>query len=263
MATKKPDNFFPFIAVPTIVQGALRGRLVLQPGSVTTDNEHGLDTLVRPFFGFTDEIHKLAPKRGDKDKWLPTMRCTDRSFTEGRGLTSTVQATYRGLIQEALPNVVVKGGWAEQTAQIGLTTEDLGPIAMYIGNGTGNLSFGDSLPEDVDESSEVQIVYRAPTTTFMYVTRKRPNGPKFQRLLLTSVMDFSILEMRPAIFFGKPIAVFDIRTSRFDVEQVGAYWQCTEENRTVLMSRGAAQLRYLITSGALMYTSQMSGTSGT
>src|SRR6266851_9287299 len=123
---KQPDAAIRARASRPIVGGLIRGRLTLQPGSICTDNEHGIDTLMRTFFGFTDEIYKLTPKKGTADKFIPSMRVTDRTFTEGRGLTSSAQITYRGLLDNSIPDVVVKGSWTEQTITLGVTTSQGG-----------------------------------------------------------------------------------------------------------------------------------------
>ena len=240
-----PDDPKPYLIAPPIVGGAVRGALTLQPGSICTDNEHGIDTLQRTFFGMADDVYRLAPKRGDKDKWLPSMLATDRSFAEGRGLTATVTVTYRGLLDDKVPDVVIKGGWSEQTAQLSVSYNQGGPgLGLLIGNGTGDATNTDSLPDNADQLSEVNITYRAPRTTFLYVQRKRPTGPKYDGQLMTSVADFSIIEMRPARITGRPMAIFDVRCASFDVERAGSYWACTEVQQTFLIPRDASLLRY-------------------
>lgn len=245
MPSKHPDSAIPQNFAPIIVGGAIRGRLTLQPGSVLTDNEHGIDTLSRTYFAFSDEWAKLSPRKGDKDKGYPTMRLTDRTFTEGRGLTGFLSLTFRGLYDDKIPDVVIKGGWSEQTAQLGVTTGAGGNtvgllIGHNVGNGLPNANTTD-LPANLDQSSEVSITYRAPKTTFLYVQRKKPTAPKYTGQLLSSIADFSVVEMRPARVFGRPVGIIVVRTTSFDVETAGSYWQCTEVSQAMLIPADAVQ----------------------
>lgn len=224
--------------------GALRGKLTLLPGSVTTDNEHGIDILIRTYFGFLEDIYKLAPNKGDKDPWLPTMRATSRMFTEDKALTGTVRVEYKGLLQDKIPDLAVRGSWVEETAQLSVT-QDQGDssFGLILANGVGTAKVTYSLSDqELTQGTEVSITYRSPRTVFMYVTRKKPRKPKYNNTLLQSVADFSITEMRPARVFGRPLAIVVVRCKGFDVEPVGSYWQVTETQQALLIPYDARQM---------------------
>lgn len=241
MAKKRTlqDQDLPSLVAPPIVGGAIRGQLTLDEGSVVTDNEHGLDVLIRPYVGFTDEIYKLLPKRGSPDRWLPSLQCTDRSVVEGRGTLAKASITFKGILDDAIPDVSVKGEWAEMTTTLSVTTS-MGAASkgLYLINPANNTP----PPVVFDQSAEVQITYRAPKTVFLYVQRKPPTGPKFIGQILSSVCDFSIVEMRPARIFGRPVAWIETRCTTFSVEPAGAYWQVTEVQQTMLLSVDAKDL---------------------
>lgn len=244
MAAKKtlPDAQIPTILVPAIIGGAIRGRLTLQAGSVMTDNEHGIDTLTRTFFGFTDEIYKLAPKKGDKDKSIPSLMCIARTFVEERGTTARVQVTYAGLLDDKIPDVVIKGGWSEQTTQLSVVgSEGDKTKGLLLAGGTGGGAQA-KIPGTATQVADVNITYRAPKTTFLYVQRNTPVGPKYSGQLLLAVGDFSIVEMRPARINGRPAGNIVVRCTAFDVERAGAYWVCTEVQQALIIPLDAISM---------------------
>lgn len=245
-------------AVAPIISTELFTRLTLLPGTTITDNEFGLDTMVRPYFAMAEEIMELVPKRGEVDLWLPNFSCTDVSYVYGRGLTATAMVTYKGLVGNDLPPPSVKGGWAEASAQLSTTRAsglfgDLGMLDLGLGNagltegggsfsitpqngtgGTGTAQTLQSLAEE--QTGEVTVTYHSPTTTYLYITRKEPRRPKYFGSLLASDGDFEIIEIQPASFKGRPIVNREVRTMRFDKEKVGRYWQVMEVNQGLLTS---------------------------
>jgi len=231
-----------------IVQGMIRGRLTPIPGSTVTNNKYGVDSLVRRYFGFTDEIYKLLPKKGiTRDAYIKTMLCDSYKVTEGKGLTSEAEVTYIGLVDDKLPPVNVTGGWSEQTVQLSTTTRygtfNQGPIVVgYPEVGTA----GDGLPTKMlvgvnynpvtDDTGEASIIYHSPESTFVYLTKKKPTAPKYFDTLQVGTADFSIKEVRPNTISGRIVYAMVIRTVRFDVVRAGLYWQITETTRGTLTS---------------------------
>lgn len=225
------------------IGGNIRGKLTLLPGSVVTNNDIGIDTLSRPFFGFTDEIYNLLPKEGDPDEYFPSMRRTTYSVTEGRGRMSVANVVYAGIIDDALPNPVVEGGWTESSAQLAVRQSDRfanGSSSIY--GGTMHLAPGkenttpEDLQDDNDATAEANITYHTPVTTFKYITRKRPTGPRFRGVLLSGTADFSVVEIRPASIRGTILYVRQIRTVEFQTTKIGAYFQVMEKNQGYLVS---------------------------
>lgn len=245
-------------AVAPIISTELIGALTLLPGTTITDNEYGLDTMVRPFFGMADEIMTLAPKRGEADLWFPNFSMTDISYVFGRGCTATALVTYKGLVGNDLPPPTVRGGWSETSAQLSTTRArglfaDRGMMELGLGNlgltdggsntsiipqngtgGAGDAATLKSLGEE--QTGEVTVTYHSPTTTYLYITRKEPKKQKYYGSILASDGDFQIIEIQPASFKGRPICNREIRTIRFDKEKVGRYWQVMEVNQGILTS---------------------------
>jgi hypothetical protein len=207
------------------------------------DNEHGIDTLSRTFFGFTDEIYKLAPRKGDKDKWIPSMRCTDRSFIENRGLAAQVTCTYKGLLDDKIPDLIVTGGWSEESVQLPVVTGVPGTGLIMT---SALVPTADPDPGNADQVQDATVTYHAPRSTFLYVTRKRPTGPKYAGQLLISVFDFAIVDIRPARLAGRPAGELVVRCVRYDVAPVGAYWQVTEEQKAMLIPLSGKDLKHRV-----------------
>lgn len=205
-------------------------------------NRFGIDVLTRPFFGFTDEIYALIPEYGESDLWMPSMKVFSYKVTEGRGLTSIAVVVYKGLKSDRIPDPTVRGGWAESSAQISVTrkTSDGGSFDLNLSDGVGGADNTLSGITAADETGELNITYRSPTTTFEYVVRERPLGPRFKGALLAGTIDYSIVDIRPATFVGTPIFNREIRTIRFDVNPSAGLFEVTETNQGLIVSRKVA-----------------------
>lgn len=234
----------PDSAAPIIEGGAIRGRLILKTGSTLTDNEAGVDTLVRSYFAFTDEIARLRPKRGTPDSVYPTLRVSNRQITEERGLTCTLVVTSVGLVDDELPPVLIKGGWTETTIQVGTVIDhgdsSLG-LLIVISDGAGNLvGQNGELINTTTESGSVNITYRAPKTSVTYLTREVPKKQMYPNYLIAEVAELTVVDIQPANYRGRPVVAQVISSESMQIDQVGSYWQVTESNAAALQSRTTA-----------------------
>lgn len=219
----------------------------------------GMDELTRVFEGRSDLLGRFMAGLRKKyfDYEFPQLGITNRSAKSDNGIT-TVEVKYKGLLDNDLPDPVVEGGWVEDTASIGLVLgygkmAARGWIDLNLGNKGSDLArnlaqspyildaVDKSLEELSDEeSAEIEITYNAPTTSFYYVTRKEPKGPKYGQTILLSEGDFEITDIRPAIFRGRPIINREIRTVAWNKRRAGNYWECSETSQGKLVSTKVA-----------------------
>jgi hypothetical protein len=263
----------PLPQAQAIVVGDIRGKLTLLEGSSSSRNFHGLDVMTRNYSGFTDEIYDLLPNEGDKDPYFPSMRVVDYKVTEGRGLRSVANVVTMGTLRNKLPKPVIKGGWKEATAQLtaipgGAKTlwQDITSKGNGLGSGSfssggsgggsGGSGFGSLADLDKSANSEVSVTYNSPTTTFLWVTNRKPTRPRYPGYLLAADQSFETIDVRPASFQGSILYGKVIRCITFEVEKVGSYYQVTEENQGLLVSSGIALgivegTRFTVTDGVV------------
>lgn len=222
-----------------------------EDSGMLTEDFWGMDELTRIFEGRNDLLVPFILKFKKKyfDDEFPQLGLTNRVIVPGRAFTK-VTLTYKGLLDNDLPDPVVEGGWTQDSARVGLmfgqgkfSTHgwmDLG-LGNFGSRTTGNQK---SLPiagllstavvrkslEQIgdEETAEVEITYNAPRTTFHYVTRKEPKVPRYGQTLLLSEGDFEIVETRPATFRGRPVINREIRTVDFQKRRAGNFWEVSE-----------------------------------
>lgn len=211
----------------------------------------GLDILTRSFEGRRDLLREFMRTliEGSPDPEYPEFALERREANIGRAFASVV-VTYAGLFDGRLPNVRKQGGWRLQTVQAK--------------RGNSN------------ESTTIE--YRAPTTTYRYVTESQPKEQKYAGKLLPTKKAFEIIDRRGG---RGPVAMFsyggttdllrpgssigpaagpgsssfelerDVVCSAFDFEQAGKHWRVTEENEGRLIERSLAEdlPRFIYNSG--------------
>lgn len=188
-------------------------------------NEFGAHTLTRTYEGRTDKLDAFLTKwpKGKPDRLKPVFKTRALQVT-GRGAFSSVTISSVGLIDSRIPEEEVQGGWRLQTASLKR-------------NGS----------EEVTE-----IEYRAPVTSYRYVSLKEPQEQRFPRMVRLTKMAWQFnqqygdrtTKFHQVIELGRigglpqytqtKLGFFnyarDIMTSVFTWEQVGDLYLVTEEN---------------------------------
>lgn len=252
----------PLPAADIIYSSAIKGVLTPLPGATTTTNGFGLNVLNRPYFGFIEEIYSLIPPYDSSDEFFPYMKLVDWTVTEGRGRTAVAVLMFKGIRDGNIPPESVEGGFNQASVQLS-TIRGRGDYATsgMIDLGLGNLAGGTGVDGKnankilqlpyiaqqqesffqatlaqlaTEESGEVSVSYKSPTTTWMYVTQKEPKKPKHIGELLATEGDFDVDDIQPASFQGRPVCNREVRTVRFSKRRQGSWWECIEVNQGVL-----------------------------
>lgn len=178
------------------------------PDATIGTDGYGLDTLQRTFIGrkdqFADEIAKFHA--GDPDYLLPTMTFTNATGSRTDRSWGYIVANYSGKLDGSEPQENIVDDWGEATIDLN----------------TGETTLVQ--PASID--------YRMPVTTFKYSTLTRPTGPRHSgpgygslgidivgKRGIAQIATLSELKVRQKAFLVPP----------FKREQVGLWWQCTEQ----------------------------------
>lgn len=206
-------------------------------------DQFGLYRTRRPLRGNSELLWQAlrALRKGTPHPDLPSLKLArDPAFQRGPRF-STIECEYVGLLTDALPSPIRSMGLREATSQV---------------NREGSAETAD-------------IFYRAPTTTYRYILRRQPKKPIFAGRLLQTEMDWEVLEYRgPTGTDGQdfhevalPTASTITRTafvpnrynyartvvtSMFDAQEVGDYWEVTEQNEGRIRKIDRADLPSLL-----------------
>jgi hypothetical protein len=128
-------------------------------------DKFGVHTLSRTYLGREDELLAFIKKwpEGKSDTILKQFKLVHIRAT-GQGPFTQVVLDFAGLLSGELPDPREYGGWSRQTT----TLKILG---------------GETTTE---------LIYRAPTATFEYVTNKKPETLRYPGVILTDKVDWQV-----------------------------------------------------------------------
>lgn len=205
---------------------------------VLSVDDWGLDSMTRTYEGRTDELETFLRTltKNLPDYQFPELVLIGKAVERGRAF-SRVSCEFRGLLGadtgKPLPDPVINGGWRLDRVQLQSST-----------------------------NAQMEIEYNSPFTSYRYVTRQRPTQQQFPGKLLYSKGAFEIFKSwgtKGNVFIGGscvsgyniPVGtgvpidpaelgnVFvgssKIITSSMTSNQVGIYWENTEENQGVIV----------------------------
>lgn len=207
-------------------------------------DEFGMDTLVRSFDGRKDKLAVFLRsfRINTPDPEFSQLTLVARQCLVGRAF-ARVQLTFVGLFDDVLPPPIVEGGWRHQELQL----------------------------QKEDSNETVILEYKAPVSTYRYITRRQPTRQRYEGRLAATELGFRIVGRRGSkgkfklVNGPTPLAlpgtlaqeedknVFaidrDVICSAFTFRQAGRYWEVTEENEGRLMESEREDLPRKLTFG--------------
>ena len=195
-----------------------------------TKDPYGLDRLSRTYLGRTDKLDaflKQWPKARPDDTWKQLKLLELQA--SGRGAFTQVTIQFTGLKDGVIPSPIKAGGCREQTATL----------------------------QSLEANQTCEVVYKAPYSSFRYITTKQPQKGRFEGVLLQTEQTWDMKNLRGdrttrfhqvneiASFLGNIIytktltGFFNyarvISSSGPKFEQVGEYWEVIEENEGLII----------------------------
>lgn len=228
-----------------------------QPDFSLSVDDFGADTLVRTYSGSAETLAAFLATipRNSPDELYPQLKRTGVQVTGDRSFP-TAAVTFRGIFNDDLPDVKRSGGWRRQTVTLFMQSADGGQ------------------DERADSATQCTVVYYAPTASYRYVTRIKPEMQRFPGRIEQTKANWEIRQVRGAgvtqLFEARPPLwqagivtggiirpgyfnyIRTVGTSIFKFDQIGDYWEVTEENEGLIEMVERADLPRLLSSQDVM-----------
>jgi hypothetical protein len=200
------------------------------PDFSLTKDPYGLDRLSRTYFGRTDKLDEELKKwpKAKPDATYKNLKLLE-SQASGRGPFTQIVIQFTGLRDGVIPSPIKAGGCREQTVTL----------------------------QCLEANQTCEVVYKAPYSSFRYITTKQPQKARFEGVILQTEQSWEMKNLRGdrttrfhrvneiTSFLGN-IVYTKTLPGRFNYarvisssgpkfQQVGEYWEVVEENEGLII----------------------------